>query len=782
MTALWSKLRRDLWHGRGQALAIAVVVACAVATSAGSVATARALNRSRDLYYARANMPDVFADATRVPAPVAARLAAIPGVAELESRTTGDGRVSWPGGSARVRVSSVSAGGGRLGTLRLRSGRLPGRGEAAISEGFAEAAGLHPGDRLSLVVNGRLQPINISGVALSPEFVYALPPGGLFPDDRHFGLLWMAPKDAEAALDMQGAFDEVVFKLVPGASAADVIGAVDPVLLPFGGEGAYGLDRLVSNRFLSDEITQLDNMATVLPAIFLGVAAFLVSVTLSRLIASQRMQIGTLRALGYGSNAIGLHYGSYAAAIALAGALAGLGLGYAFGAYMSRMYMEFYRFPVLDYRADPRAMASATALALLAALVGAAGSVRRAVRLAPAEAMRPPAPGRFKPTLLERTGLARALLSLPSRMSLRGLARRPVRAALGTLGIASSVAVLVAGAFFGDAMDFMLRLALEDALRADATVTFIHPVSHAALDELARLPGVRAVEPVREEPAILRAGPRSRRVALTGMPPGAELSRVVGEDGRPVPIPASGMVISARLAQLLGVRPGDRIRVELLDGRRAVGELPLAATVNDVLGLSATTSLESLRRLAQLGNVVTGANLSVEPASRDALQRALDDRPSVAAVAWRSVTITAFRKTVAESLLAFSGMLVGFAVAIAGGVVYSAVRSSFSERSRELATLRVIGFTRREVWRVLVGEVALQLVLALPLGALLGLGLAALTTHAFQSDLYRIPLVIDRSTWVFALGVTAGATLATSLVALRWIRRLDLAEALRSGD
>jgi putative ABC transport system permease protein len=782
VSALWTKLRRDLWRGRGQAAAVAVVVACAVATSAGSVATARALARSRDLYYTRAAMPDLFADATRVPAPVASRLAALPGVADLETRAVGEGRVSWPGGTARVRVSSVGAGGGRLGTLQLRSGRLPGPEEAAVSEGFAEATGLRPGDRLSLVVNGRLQPVTVSGVALSPEFVYAMPPGGLFPDDRHFGLLWLARADAEAALDMQGAFDEVVLRLAPGAKADDVVGAVDAVLRPFGGLGAYGLDRLVSNRFLSDEITQLDNMATVLPAIFLGVAAFLVSVALSRLVASQRMQIGTLRALGYGRGAIGVHYASYAAAIALGGAAAGLGLGYAFGAYMSRMYQEFYRFPLLDYRADPGAMAWATALALAAALLGAAGAVRRAVRLAPAEAMRPPAPGHYRPTLLERTGLARALFSFPARMSLRGLSRRPVRAALGTLGMASAVAVLVAGAYFGDAMDFMLRLALEDALRADATVTFTHAVSRTALAELARLPGVQAAEPIRDEPAVLRVGPRSRRAAITGTPPGAELSRVVGEDGRPVPIPAAGLVVSTRLARLLDAKPGDRIQVELLDGRRAVGQLPLAATVDDVLGLSATTSLESLRRLAQQGDVITGAHLSVDAAARPALEAALAARPAVAAVSWRKETIVAFRKTVAESLLAFAGMLVGFAVAIAGGVVYSAVRSSFAERSRELATLRVIGFTRAEAWRVLVGEVAVQLLLALPLGALLGYGLSALSAWAFQSDLYRIPLVIDRSTWVFALGVTTAATLATSLVALRWIRRLDLAEALRSGD
>jgi putative ABC transport system permease protein len=367
-------------------------------------------------------------------------------------------------------------------------------------------------------------------------------------------------------------------------------------------------------------------------------------------------------------------------------------------------------------------------------------------------------------------------------MSLRGLSRRSARAALGTLGIGSAVAVLVAGAFFGDAMDFMLRLAFQRALRADATVSFTHPVARAALHELERLPGVLAAEPIRDEPAVLRHGARRQRVALAGADPGADLSRIVGENERPVPVPPSGLVVSSRLAALLEARPGDRVQVELLDGRRAVGELPVAATVDDVLGLAATASLEAVRRLARTGDVVTGAHLSIDPAAREAVRRALDARPGVAGVSWRAEAIASFRQTVAKSLLAFAGMLVAFAVAIAGGVVYSAVRASFSERSRELATLRVIGFSRIEAWRVLVGEVALQLLAALPLGALLGLGLSSLTARAFESDLFRIPVVIERSTWIFGLGTTATAALVTSLVALRWTRRIELAEALRSGD
>jgi len=781
VSALWRKLGRDLWQGRGQGAAIALVVACAVGTSAGATATARALARSRDLYYQQAAMPDLFAWAVRAPAAVAGRIAALPGVAEVETRAAGEARLTWPGGRARIRLVSVDAQGGRLGRLHLRAGRLPGAGEAALSEGFALANRLGPGDAVELTVNGRRQRVVVSGVALSPEHVYAVQPGAFVTDDRAYGLAWVPRRAAEAALDLEGAFDEVVLTLAPGGSLAAVTDGVDRLLRPSGGLGAVGRDRQLSHRYLTDEIRQQEIMAAVLPAIFLGVAAFLVSVALSRLVTAQRAQIGTLKALGYGDLSIGLHYAAYAGAITLAGAAAGAALGHGLGAWMARVYTDFYRFPVLDYRADPGAMLTAGALALAAGLAGAAAAVLQAVRLPPAEAMRPPAPGRFRRTWLERLG-AGALLSLPARAALRGLARRPLRGALGTVGLASAAAVLVAGAFFGDAVDFMIQLALRDALRADATVTFSRPASPAAVLELARLPGVLAAEPLRSASVELRRGARRERVGLQGTRPGAALTRLVGQDGRVVPVPEDGLVVSARLAEQLGARPGDPLEVELLEGRRTTRTLTLAATVDDLLGLQASASLATLRALAGEGDAFSGAQLAVDPARRAELAAALDARPGVGSVSWRADSIASLRRTLRETFLSFAAVLVGFAVAIAGGVVYSTVRASFAERSRELATLRVIGYTRTEAWRVLLGEVVLQLAAALPLGVLLGLGLAALAAGAFQSDLFRIPLVVSRSTLLLAVLVTAFATLATALVARRWLDRLAPADALRTGE
>jgi putative ABC transport system permease protein len=778
VSALATKLRRDVWHARGQALAVAIVVTCAVALSVASTATARTLLATRDGYYAAEALADVFADAARVPEPVARRLAAIPGVAEVETRLVADGRVAHARGTARVRLISLGPGGGRLNRLHVRAGRLPGAGEVAVSESFAVAAGLAPGERLSLTVNGRRERVTVSAVAISPEFVYAMAPGSLFPDDQAFGILWLPRPALAAALDAEGAFNSVSARLHPGTSPEDAVDAFDRVLSRHGSLGAQPRSLLPSHRFITDEISQLGAMATVLPAIFLGVAAFLVSVTLTRLVQAQRLQIGTLKALGYRHRDLALHYLGFAMVITGVGVVLGIGLGQALGAWMTRVYAEFYRFPALATPVDGLSMLRAAGLALAAALVGAAGAVRQAVRLPPAEAMRPPVPGRF---LLERAGLG-AALSPTAHMALRNLERRPLRALLGTLGIASATAILVTGSFFDDAMGWMGRLAFERALRADAMVAFSQAVGPGAAAELRALPGVTAVEPVRDAPVVLRHGARHRTLALAGGRPAAALSRLVSGDGRAVPLPEDGVLLSLRLARLLDVRAGEDVEVELLDGSRRSGSLRVAGTVDDILGLSAACSLSTLARLAGDSGRFTGANLAVERAARPGVVRALEARPRVAGIGWRADALRSFEKTLGDTILAYAAVLVLFAGAIAGGVVFSTVRSAYAERERELATLRVLGFTRGEAWRVLLGEVAVQVVAALPVGALAGLGLAWLSATFFSSDLFRIPVVVERTTWLFAIGVTLAATLATSLLARRWLARLDLARALAPGE
>lgn len=786
MSALDRKVLRDLRAHAGQATAIAVLLACAVTTLIGSVATYRALERSQARYYAEHRFAHVFGAARRAPEGIADRIAALPGVAAVETRVASSATVERPAGGppASARILSLPPGGARLDVPYLRAGSAlaPDRtDEALVSEGFALANGLAPGDRLGVIVNGKRQVLRVTGIALSPEFVYVIRPGDLFPDDRAFGVLWTSRAGLAAATDLEGAFDEVAVLLAPGAREADVIAGIDRLLGPYGGLGAHGRDRNVSHRFLTDELAQLRAMAAFVPAIFLGVAAFIVSVVLSRLVATQRQQIGTLEALGYGPREIGLHYAKLVSIIALAGGAIGGAGGIALGRAFARSYADFYRLPVLAFEGEAGVVAVAVLVALGAALAGSLGAVRRAVRIVPAEAMRPEPPPTYRPTLLERAGLLR-LLSPAGRMIARDVGRRPLRALLSAAGLACAVAILVVAWFAADAMDLILEQQLVMAQRQDLTVTFTEPVAPAVALELRALPGVRAVEGFRAVPATLRRGHRTYRTAVTGIDPGADLTRLVAADGRVVPVPPAGLVLSAKLGELLRAAPGELVDVEVLEGRRRTASIPVAALVDDLLGVQATLSRAALSALLAEGDLLSGAQLAVDPAALEAVQARLRERPRVAVTTARAASVAAFRSLVAGLILAYMAAIGALGAVIAVGVVYNAARVTWAERARELATLRVLGFTRGEVWRVLAGEIGVHAALGIPAGCLLGLGFVAWTAARASTDLYRIPTEISAATYARAALLVLAATAAVLLAATRWVRRADLLEVLKSTE
>jgi len=786
--ALDRKLVRELWDTRGQAIAIVLLVACAVATFVGAMGTWRALERSQQAYYDASAFPHVFAELRRAPEPVARRVAMLPGVAEVETRVSADVAVEVPGlgePASALLCSIPDDGVMHLSRLHLRAGRtiLPGSlGEVLASENFARANRLQPGARLVAVINGRRQVLTVVGVALSPEHLFALKPGTVSPDDRHYGILWMARTDLATALDLRGAFSSVAVRLAPGASSQAVIEGLDRLLARWGGLGAYDRSRHPSHRFVSDEIGQLRAMAATIPTVFLAVAGFLLGVVLARLVTVQRMQLGTLKALGYGGPRIGAHYSGFPIVVVLAGALMGSVGGFAMGSGLARIYAEYYRFPSLLYEADLGAAALATVLSLVAGLAGVASAVYRAVRLPPAAAMRPEAPPTFRATALERLGLGQ-LLSPAGRMVLRDLGRRPVRSLLSSSGIAAAAGIMVVASFTRDAMQVVVDQQFDVAAREDVTVTFTQAVrARSAVRELRALPGVTEAEPWRAVPATLRAGHRSYRTALTGLEPGARLHRVVGGRGDAVPVPPEGILLSERLAELLAVQAGDVLRVEVLEGTRATRDVPVAGTVDDLVGVQATIGAPALARLVGEDGLANGVWLAAEPASQAALFSTLRTMPRVASVSLRQATLGSLQKMLHDSLLWFTTLLTAFAVLIAVGVVYNAARIALAERERELATLRVVGFTIGETWGVVVGTVAAQVAVAIPLGWLAGWAFTWLTARATASELMRIPVIVTPANCALAALVVLAASTGVAMHARRWLSRLDLVAVLKAKE
>ena len=760
---------------------------CGVASFVTLRSSYESLLGTRVSYYDAYRFADLFATVGRAPVGTLDRLREIPGVAQVRSRIVVGVSLDVPGleePAGGLMISMPERRDPVLNDLYIREGRYFSSGrsdEILVSEAFAEANRLAPGDRLGAVINGAREEFTIVGIALSPEYVYEIGSAAILPDNRRYGVIWINRGALEAAFNMRGAFNDAVFTLAHGADELEVIDRIDAILDPYGSLGAYGRDRQTSDVFLTNEIKQLRTTGTAVPIIFLGVAAFLLHIVLSRLVRTQREQIAVLKAFGYSNLSIGIHYLAMALIAVIVGSILGLLLGTWAGSQITEMYAQFYRFPLIRYTAGAQSLGVALLISGGSALVGALSAVFSAVKLPPAEAMRPEAPARFKAGILERLGIGR---NLPTsvRMIMRSLERNPVKAFLSTLGIALSVAILIVGRYSGDAIDVLTNFQFEGAQREDVTVTFTEPLPRAAAYDLAALPGVLTVEPYRTVPAELSNGHLRRQVALSGMEPGGELRRVLDMEGRPYNLPPGGVILTRQLAELLEVEPGDRITAEVLTGRRPDFALEVSQVIDEFVGLNAYLDAELLSRLIGEDRRINGAWLLVEDGREGEFNEALKGTPAIAGTMFRKAALESFNKTIAESQGISRGVMIFFACIIAIGVLYNSARISLSERGRELASLRVLGFRKGEVAFYLLGEQALLVLLALPLGYAIGWLMVLSLVESFASELFRFPFVISPQTLAFATIVVLIAATISALLVRRRIFTRDLIEVLKTRE
>jgi putative ABC transport system permease protein len=785
MRALDRKLWRGLWRLRGQVLAIGLIMASGIGVLVMGLATVEALEQTAQAYYERYRFARIFAQVKRAPQRVTKQIAALPGVQSVETRVVQTALVDIEGFEepvvARV-VSTPSHSPAHLNMLALRSGRMltpRSADEALISEPFAQAHGLHVGSSLRAILNGAWRELRIVGIALSPEYVYAIGPGALMPDDARFGVLWLSEDALQAAFDLDGAFNDVSIATMRGADVQTLIAEVDRILERYGGVGAYERADQLSNWFLMNEIEQLRTLSRILPTVFLAVAAFLTNMVLARLIAIERSEIGLLKAFGYSHREIGAHYLQLVLAIGAFGVLLGWASGYWLGWYETRLYARFYHFPFLLFRPGPAPFLISAAVGLAAAAAGALHAVRSAAALAPAEAMLPPAPPLFRRTRLSQTAFAAHLEQL-SRIVLRQIHRWPLRSLTTCAGISMSVAVLITALQWIDAIDHMVDVYFKQAQSQDVTISFAEPRSSAAARELGRMQGVQSVEPMRIVPAKLRSGLREQREALQGLPARQALYRVYDVEGRALTLPEEGLMISSMLAQMLEVGVGDSIDVEILEGRRGTFRVPVAGVFETYIGSPAYIEYRALARMLHERASVTNVHLSVDANAQRTLLGELRTLPGLSAITLKQAAIQTFDETMAETIMIFVSFFVVFSCALAFGVTYNAARVALSERGRELATLRVLGFTRAEISYLLLGEIALLTLLALPLGCLEGRALARLIVAGFETELYRVPFVVDASTYACAMIVTVLATAVSAFLVRRRLDRLDLIAVLKT--
>jgi putative ABC transport system permease protein len=581
-----------------------------------------------------------------------------------------------------------------------------------------------------------------------------------------------------AALDLRGAFNDVALRLAPDADVEPVLDRLDALLERYGGGRAIARADQPSHFYVSEELRQLRQSTRVLPAMFIGVAVFLLAVVVGRLVQTQREQIGTLKAFGYSTVSIATHYVQLVGLIVVIGVALGIALGAWMGAAMAELYASFYRFPALRYTLSGRVVVEAIGLSVLAAIAATLRAVWAAASLPPAVAMRESSPVRYRPSVFERLGLGR-LLGESERMILRHVERRPLRGLLSVAGIALACAIVLLGRFSGDAMDRMLDIQFGLAHREEVDVVFTEVTSNAARLELAGLPGVQYVEGYRAVGVELVSGPRRHATGLVGMESAGDLARVLQANLQPVVIPPDGVVLADHLARVLGVDVGDSLTVEVLDGDRRTRRVVVARLIREYVGAGVYMERRALNRMLGEGDMLSGAWIAADESALPALWAALDERPGVLRATALPQARAALEETFVRSATVFGFIVTLLAVAIAFGVLYNTARLALAEQSRELASLRVLGFTPAEVGYLFFGELAILVLVALPLGLVLGTAFCYGYIEGLQTDIMRIPLVITRTSYAFTAAVILGSAALSAIPMARRLRRLDLVGVLK---
>ncbi|WP_426195021.1 ABC transporter permease [Massilia sp. DWR3-1-1] len=790
MKTLDRKMLRDLRRMWSQALSIALVVASGVGGFLTSLSAVDSLERARDQFYASGRFADLFVAVKNAPQALAARLREAPGVADVQTTLEQVARVELAGLPDPIIGQLIGIdrrAPHRMNLVALSAGR-PLRTDAAtsadadievlVSEAFAQARALAPGARMFAQVNGKRRTLRVVGIALSPEFIFA----GLWgmPDARGFGVLWVDRDVLAAAYDMVGAFNQAAVKLAPGARAEATVAALTTLVAPYGGRSVATRAEQVSHAMLENELKQQRLMGTLLPTIFLAVAAFLLNVVVARLVATQREQIATLKAVGYANAAITVHYLKLVALIVLAGLVLGIGIGKELGYLLTRLYAESFHFPNFNHQLTPGRIALGAGITAFTALLGTAHAIAASARLLPAEPMRPPAPAHYRRTMLERLGIER--LGTALRMILRNMERRRARTVLAGAGVAAAVAIVIMGNFFRDAIGVIIDTQFNLGLRGDISMWTVDPVDDQARLLLARLPGVRHVESMRFVNVNVGKLHQRERTLLRGYAGRPELYRVIDLAQHELLLEGRGLVLTDRLADKLGLQVGDPVRVEVLEGRRRILSVPLGGTVDEMFGMNAYMERGALNRLLGDGDLSTGFVLSVAPGMAERVLVASKALPRIAGAWSKATMLNNMEAITARNVRIMSTILTTFAVVIAVGVVYNNARIALSERAWELASLRVLGFTRAEVATMLLGEIGLVIAAAVPAGMLMGRALVGLLAHWMKSDQLHFPVVIAPATYAWAALAVVAAGAASALVVRRHINSLNLVEALKARD
>jgi putative ABC transport system permease protein len=789
MVMLWRKLLRDLRENWGVNLACVLVIALGIMSFNAFRMAVDNLETARDKFYQSCRFADGFATVKQMPAERLSRLEEIPGIDQVQGHLRQDVTVYMPewGQNLTLRMVAFEPG-DAMGLNQVLQSQGPGVAEGSdeilLGVGFAKAHGLQAGDSLDIIYQGQKHSLTMAGTGQSPEFIYLVPDSGaMFSDAARFDVAFMDREALEDLTGHKGLVNEVAFTLRPGVDFDQVKNQVEEILSPYDLYSLVSAEDQISNFMLAQEIKGVNATSNSIPAIFIAIAAFILYLMLRRMVEQQRVQIGTMKAVGYGNAQIIIHYSLYGAFIGVSGAVLGSLTGILVSGAMTEMYKLYFNLPDLINRVSFRYGLLSLAFAAIPCFGAAFLGARSVLRLEPSQAMQPATPKRTRRLLIERVKAVWEPLGMMGRMALRNLFRNPGRSLFTLLGTSLAFALMWFIFSYNLLIDLMIMNQLEMAQRYDFKVTLAQPAPARELaDSLMRLEGADTAEPMMYAAVTLRQGPYSEETSITGLPEHSELYKILDKGEKIMALPPEGLVLSKSLADKLHTKAGQLIYLESPYLSEPV-QIYVTEVVEQYFGMENFMPLERLGQLLGIGDSASAAMIrtSGDRGTVDRLEEKLLLAKGVAGVENKSAMKKMYEDLMAPmNSIIFSMTLVGVFTAFA--VIYSTGTVSLSERQREISSSKVLGMTDGEIMTLLIMENGILSLLGGLLGVPLTKAMMLMMQRQFATELYSLPARLDPVGLVYSL-VSLGVALVLSMLAMmRRVRRLDLVVVLKTRE
>ncbi len=792
MGILSKKIWRYIVRNMGQFLAAAAVVMGGIIVYVSMSSAYFNLGQARVDFYRENRFADYYFHLVKAPEGVIKQIAMLDGVKSANGRIQRDLPVIKENNErATARVVSynlpMEEGLNQLTVVQGRSFEEKmgsGPTEVVLDPKYLKANNLDWGDEITVIVEGKETFLTVVGAAISPEFIYAMKDNAdILPDPLKFGIFMVENHQAQQILNMSGQINQVIIELDLGADQDAVISAIKDVLRPYGLLASYPRSDQLSDAMLEAELDQLRGVTTVLPVIFLAIAAAIQFVILRRMIKSQRAQIGLMKGTGYHNFQIILHYTFYALAVSMTGAIVGILLGIRFSFYFTDLYATYFNLPVNFATLNLQAIVTGILMCLLIGCIAGLTAARGVVRIQPAESMRPEPPAIGGKSLLEYWPWLWRRLSAGWKMTMRNINRNRGRFAVTLMGVVFSVALLVISFFVYDAVDYMMQKFFYQGQTYDLSIRFDSLMAETEMLNISHIEGVQKVEPFLELPVRIHFGNGSEDEVLLAYGPDLTMKELEDDDGKPIIIPEDGILLNERTARKLNVGRGDEVEVETLlpTGPVHWEKAVIVGQVRQMVGSGSYIDLQQANRLLQERNLVSAAMIKVEPGMVSQVEAEINKMLGGASVLSHQKEIANFENYLATMDVSIAIMVL-FAAILGFAIVYNASVMNLAERNREIGCMRVIGFSVREVSGMLFKENMVHSVLGVILGLPFGRWIASAYINSITTDLYTLPVIIYPRTYLLAAVGTIIFIYLAHKVSVRGIKRLDLAEALKSPE